>query len=63
MNSLAVDVVTMMTEPQLNRYCAILTLDGEIKIDASLLSQYISNSLSVPSIIAQVCNTVPTRQL
>jgi hypothetical protein len=58
MNSLGVDVLAMMTEPQLNRYCAILTLN-----DASLLAQYIFNSLNAPSIIAQVFNTVPTRQL
>jgi hypothetical protein len=63
MNSLAVDVLAMVTEPQLNSYCAILTLDGAIKIDASLLAQYIFNSLSVSSVIAQVFNTLPTRQL
>jgi hypothetical protein len=34
MNSLAVDLLAMVTEPQLNSYCAILTLNGAIKIDA-----------------------------
>jgi hypothetical protein len=43
MNSLAVDVLAMVTEPQLNSYCAILTLDRAIKIDASLVAQYIFN--------------------
>jgi hypothetical protein len=43
MNSLVVDGLAMVTEPQLNRYCAIITLDGAIKIDASLLAQYIFN--------------------
>jgi hypothetical protein len=42
MNSLAVDVFAMVTEPQLNSYCAILTLHDAIKIDASILAQYIS---------------------
>jgi hypothetical protein len=63
MNSLAVDVFAMVTEPQLNGYCAILTLHGAIKIDASILAQYIFNSLNVSSVIAQVFNTLPTRQL
>jgi hypothetical protein len=63
MNSLAVEVLAMVTEPQLNSYCAILTLDGAIKIYARLLAQYIFNSLNVSSIIAQVFNTLPTRQL
>jgi hypothetical protein len=63
MNSLAVDLLAMVTEPQLNSYCAILTLHGAIKIDASILAQYIFNSLNVCSIIAQVFNTLPTRQL
>jgi hypothetical protein len=63
MNSPAVDVLALVTEPQLNSYCAILTLDGGIKIDAILLAQYIFNSLSVSSVIVQVFNTLPTRQL
>jgi hypothetical protein len=63
MNFLAVDVPAMVTEPQLNSYCAILTLDDAIKIDASLFAQYIFNSLNDSSIIAQVFNTLPTRQL
>jgi uncharacterized membrane protein len=62
-NSLAIDVPAMVTEQQLKSYCAILTLDDVIKTDASLLAQYIFNSLSVFSIIAQVFNTPPTRQL
>jgi hypothetical protein len=63
MNSLAVDVLAMMTDPQLNRYCTVLTLDNAIKIDASILAHCISNSLNVPSVIAQVFNAVPRRQL
>jgi hypothetical protein len=53
MNSLVLDVPTMATEPQLKRYCTIFILDGTIKIDSNLFAQYISNSLSVSSVIAQ----------
>jgi hypothetical protein len=63
MNSLAVDLLAMVTEPQLNSYWAILTLHGAIKIDASILAQYIFNSLNVSTVIAQVFNTLPIRQL
>jgi hypothetical protein len=41
MNSLVLDVPTMAAEPQLKRYCTIFTLDGTIKIDASLFVQYV----------------------
>jgi hypothetical protein len=47
MNSLAVDMLAMVTEPQLNSYCAILTLHGAIKIDASILAQYIAPYTSI----------------
>jgi hypothetical protein len=38
MNFLVLDVPTMATEPQLKGYCTVFTLDGAIKIDASLFA-------------------------
>jgi hypothetical protein len=48
-----------MTEPQLKGCCTIFTLDSEIKTDASLFAQYISDSLNVSSIIVQTFHTAP----
>jgi hypothetical protein len=60
MDFLVLYVPTMTVEPQLKRYCTIFTLDGTIKIYASQFAQYISNLLSVSSIIAQIFNTART---
>jgi hypothetical protein len=60
MNFFVLDVPVMTTEPQLKRYCTIFTLDGAIKMYASLLAQHISDSLIASSVIVQTFNTAPT---
>jgi hypothetical protein len=61
MNSL-VDSPALMTE-QMKRYYTIFKLHSAIKTDASLLVQYISNSLSVSSVIMQTLNITLTSSI